>query len=79
MRMGVGAACLFCFTPPPPTPPPTPTPLTFSSSASYPLIGLSWPSTTEVIIKLLSIQWNSHEVTSSVKRNKIENKIHPDC
>ena len=68
---GLGAAFLCCFTPP--------LPLTYSSSISYPRIGLSWPDTTEVIIKLLSVQWNSHEVTSSVKRNKIENTIHPDC
>ena len=68
----VGATCLCYFTPHPfpwPSPPQYPTPV----------LGFLGPDTTEVIIKLLSIQWNSHEVTSSVKRNKIENKIHPDC
>lgn len=44
-----------------------------------PVLGFLGPDTTEVIIQLLSIQWNSHKVTSGVKRNKIENKIHPDC
>ena len=63
--MGVGAA-YFCWFP-------TPTPLTFSSSISYPVLGFLGPDTTEVIIQLLNIQWNSH-----VKRNKTENKIHPD-
>ena len=44
-----------------------------------PVLGFLGPDTTEVIIQLPSIQWNTHKVTSGVKRNKIENKIHPDC
>lgn len=57
---------------------PPPTPLTLSFSISYPVLGFLGPDTAEVIIQLLNIQWNSHEVTSSVKRNKTENKIHPE-
>ena len=37
-------------------------------------MGFLGPDTTEVIIKLLSVQWNSHELTSSVKRNKLKIK-----
>ena len=62
---GMGPACFHWF--------PTPTPLTFASSIYYPVLGFLGPDITEVIIQLLNIQWNSH-----VKRNKTENKIHPD-
>ena len=79
VRTGVGGVGWGSVRPPASALPPHPLRPQPFPSQHPPVLGFLGPDTTEVIIQLLSIQWNSHKVTSGVKRNKIENKIHPDC